>query len=111
HLNDYDFHLELNGAIVAIGEVEGTENRQIKIGKFRQLLDHIHTDELEPGQVKGILVGNADRGNDPQARTTPFSDKVLSHNQKQKFCLLPSTELYAICCFILNSDPDADQLD
>ena len=52
----------------------------------------------------GILIGNHKRLINPNERGVCFSEEILNNNERFKFCLLPTFELYKIVCFILNDE-------
>lgn len=85
HAENYnDGTLELDQVITSpeneryIGECEGKDNKDIDIGKFRQLQDSLNED-FQRDDVKdkafGLLFGNPQRLINPTERTLDFTEK------------------------------------
>ncbi|MGA8271452.1 MAG: hypothetical protein WB919_07810 [Candidatus Sulfotelmatobacter sp.] len=90
----------------ALGEVEGSDG-PIDVDKYRQLLDYIEAEALEGREHKGILIGNGFRQLPPEAteRQNQFTDHAQRGAARNRFCLLPTTELFKAVCAVLES-PD-----
>ena len=106
----WDAFLTEPGGVTAICEIEGSESA-IAVRKYRQLLDYIN-DEVEGGKKhKGILAGNGFRLVPPEfeERKNQFTDQVLRGAETNKFCLLPTSELFKAVCAILEAK-DSEEL-
>jgi hypothetical protein len=103
---DVELH-ELLSSATAIGEVEGSEGI-IDVDKYRQLLDYIQAESLEDRDHKGILIGNGYRlmPLDAAERKSQFSHHALRGAKKNKFCLLPTMELFKAVCAVLETPGD-----
>jgi hypothetical protein len=88
----------------AIGEAEGSEGI-IDVDKYRQLLDYYQNEILEGRTHKGILIGNGYRLKplDSPERQKQFSEHALNGSTANKFCLVPTTELFKAVCTILET--------
>jgi hypothetical protein len=94
----------------ALCEVEGSEN-QIRVGKYRQLLDYIQAEALKAALHKGILIGNGFRNEPLQSdnRKAQFSDHVLNGCRANGYVVVPSTELFEAVNAVL-ARPDSVSL-
>ena len=91
----------------AVGEVEGSEGA-INVGKLRQLLNYVEAEEDAGRKRKGILVGNGYRLkdlNEPE-RGEQFTEKVLKEANGFEYCLLPTSDLFAAVCAVLERSGD-----
>lgn len=90
--------------LTALGEVEGSEG-QIDVDKYRQLNDYVDSEALEGRNHKGILIGNGYRLLPPEAaeKFDQFTDHAKRGASKNRFCLLPTSELFKAVCAILES--------
>ena len=85
---DRDSVLYDAGQKVAIAEVEGS-TVLINVDKYRQLLDYVEDELGESGmELKGILVGNGFRLQQPDQRGDQFSEACRRGAERQRFCLL-----------------------
>jgi hypothetical protein len=100
---DVDLTDEKSGAS-AVGEVEGSEGA-INVDKLRQLLDYVESEENEGRSRKGILVGNGYRLKrlDETERGEQFTQMAVTRAARYGYCLLPTTELFAAVCAVLES--------
>jgi hypothetical protein len=91
----------------ALGEVEGSEG-VIDVDKYRQLLDYVETEAQEGRDHKGILIGNGFRLLAPDApeRHNQFSEHAQRGAVRNRFCLVPTTELFKAICAVLESPRD-----
>ncbi len=110
-----DGTLELDQVILSpekirfIGECEGRDNKDIDIGKFRQLLDSLNEDfEREEIDEKalGLLFGNPMRLVEPQKRGIGFTTKCIKGAQREKIGLVKTFDLYKVCKKILEEEDD-----
>jgi hypothetical protein len=103
---DVDLTDRANGAS-AVGEIEGSDGA-IRVDKLRQLLNYVEAEEDAGRKRKGILVGNGYRSkplNEPE-RSSQFTEKVLGEAKGFGYCLLPTTELFAAVCAVLDAPSD-----
>jgi hypothetical protein len=98
----HDLSMSANGQTV-IGEIEGTTNQQVDVGKYRQLLDYVQ-DMIVKGQtVKGILVGNAKINEPPETRGEQFTTAAIQGCNSQGYCRITTYALYKIVEAILGA--------
>ncbi len=107
-----DGKLELDQIIISpekiryIGECEGKENKDIDIGKFRQLQDSLNED-FERVEIKekafGILFGNPHRLKAPIERGIGFTEKCIQGAKREKIGLILTSDLFNVCKYILES--------
>ena len=71
-------------------------------------MERAHDDDfIESGiRKKGILVGNARMDLHPGERGEQFSEEVKRGADGQKFCLLPTTELFRLVQLVLTEGAD-----
>jgi hypothetical protein len=100
----------------ALLEIEGAQET-VKIDKVSQLLRNIaNFVSREDMPVKGILVGNPFRFEEPSNRPPKgsqkklFSDAVIRTSSLNNISVLLTTELYQIVCRILDKQLNARQL-
>ena len=92
--------------VVALAEIEGTKGL-VGVRKYRQLRQYVDDDFIESGtRKKGILVGNARIDLHPGERGEQFSEEVRRGADGQKFCLLPTTELFRLVQLVLAEGAD-----
>ncbi|GEM_PF-1217358 len=104
---DYDLYAKERDLEI-IGEIEGSNNK-VDVWKYRQLLDFVNN-EMEKGKnVKGILIGNAFIGVDPEKRPEQFTEKAILGCERQKFCRMTTSELFKAVRAVL-SDPHNERL-
>lgn len=105
---DWDVDMtEKETGVSAVGEIEGSEGA-INVGKSRQLLSYVEAEEDAGRKRKGILVGNGYRlkALNEAERLNQFTEKVLTEAQGFRFCLVPTTELFAAVCAVLKAPGD-----
>jgi len=100
----YDL-LAIEGEILVIGEVEGSEH-QIDVKKYRQLLDYFTNVTLQGKKCKGLLIGNGFLDQEPCARPPQFSEEVVRGCRSQNFCRITTFELYKAVKKVLSSHGD-----
>ena len=100
---DYDLYIKEKDLEI-IGEIEGTE-KQVNLGKFRQLLNYVVDRTSEGKNCKGILAGNGFIGSDPDERGEQFTDAAIRNCRKQKYCRISTYELFKAVRAVL-SDPE-----
>jgi hypothetical protein len=107
---DWDAFLKHDDGRTAICEIEGSEG-VIDVRKHRQLLDYVEAEAEEGRERKGILAGNGYRflPLDSPERSSQFSEHVLRGAQRNRFCLVPTTELFKAVCAVL-ADPGNAEL-
>ena len=103
---DVDLTDEETGA-TAVGEVEGSEGA-INVDKLRQLLDYVEAEENAGRKRKGILIGNGYRlkGLDEPERREQFTEMAVKRAKGFEYCLLPTTDLFAAVCAVLERSGD-----
>lgn len=103
---DVDLTDEGTGAS-AVGEVEGSEGA-INVDKLRQLLDYVEAEENDGRRRKGILVGNGYRskGLDEPERREQFAEMAVKRARGFEYCLLPTSDLFAAVCAVLQRSGD-----
>ena len=98
---DRDAVLFHAGSKTAIVEIEGSVGA-VDVGKYRQLLDYVQDEFLESGDtLKGILIGNGFRLQEPNRRDVQFTERCLVGAEQQQYCLLDTTQLFEIAKAIL----------
>ena len=104
---EWDVELQEESGRTALVEVEGSEG-VIDVDKYRQLLDYIDTESQEGRDHKGVLIGNGFRLLAPNApeRQTQFSEHAQRGAARNRFCLVPTTELFKAVCAVLESPED-----
>lgn len=90
-----------------IGECEGKDNKDIDIGKFRQLLDTLNED-FEKEEIKekanGLLFGNPQRLLQPDKRGVGFTTKCISGAAREKIGLIKTADLFNMCKYLLENN-------
>lgn len=90
-----------------VGEVEGKDNSQVNVNKFRQLMNNIaedlHREEVDRA-AKGVLFGNAYRFTNPDERELCFSDKCIRNAESHGYALVDTRHLFEVVKYILDSD-------
>lgn len=107
-----DGELELDQVITSpegfrfIGECEGKDEKQINIGKFRQLTDAMREDferdEIEE-KAYGILFGNPQRLISPDIRTLDFTVKCVSGAKREGIALVKTADLFIVAKYVEES--------
>ncbi len=91
-----------------IGEAEGRDEKQVGIGKLRQLemnlLEDFDREEVEE-MAKGALFGNAQRLASPESRGQFFTDKCLTAAKRTGTALVCTPDLFS-CAKYLVENPD-----
>lgn len=106
---DRDAVLYDAGQKVAIAEIEGANGR-IDVDKYRQLLDYVEDELTESGkELKGILVGNGYRLEQPDQRGDQFTEACRRGAERQRFCLLATTELFEVVKALLDDPSEEHQ--
>jgi hypothetical protein len=98
----YDLYIKEKD-IVLVGEMGATDNSQMDIDKYRQLLDHVENEPAEDITCKGILVANAFRETEPQDRKGQFTAHVIKACKRQRYCMITTETLYKIVKYILSN--------
>lgn len=93
-----------------LGEAEGRDEKQIGIGKLRQLemnlLEDFERDEVET-IAKGVLFANAQRLAAPETRNHFFTEKCLSAAKRSGTALVRTPDLFKCVKYLVeNSDPE-----
>lgn len=103
---DVDLTDEGTGASAA-GEVEGSEGA-INVDKLRQLLEYVEAEENAGRNRKGILIGNGYRlkGLDEPERQEQFTEMAVKRARGFEYCLLPTSDLFAAVCAVLERPGD-----
>ena len=86
-----------------LGEVEGKDNKPIKIDKLRQLEMNIHEDfsrdEIKK-VAKGVLFGNAFRLDDLDNRSDFFTSKCITAASRSGVALVRTPDLFLVAQFL-----------
>jgi len=103
---DVDLTDEGTGAS-AVGEVEGSEGA-INVDKLRQLLEYVEAEENAGRKRKGILIWNGYRlkGLVEPVRQAPFTEMAVKRARGFEYCLLPTSDLFAAVCAVLERSGD-----
>lgn len=92
-----------------IGECEGKENKDIDVGKFRQLQDSLNEDfQREEVEEKafGLLFGNPQRLINPTERTLDFTKKCKLGAEREKIGLIKTTDLFTVVKYLSENEDE-----
>jgi hypothetical protein len=107
----YDLYIREKD-LALVGEIAATDNSQIDMDKYRQLLEHVESESEKEAECKGILVANAFSDLDPQERKSQFTPHVTKACRKQGYCMITTITLFEIAKLILSkgSELNLEQL-
>ncbi|MCK4607463.1 MAG: hypothetical protein KAU35_09225 [candidate division Zixibacteria bacterium] len=80
--------------------VASSNRGPIRVAELHKLLQSIDSNSLKVG-LKGILIGNASRGSQPERREHWFDAECLELSKQHDVCLLPTYELFMIVCYVM----------
>jgi hypothetical protein len=92
-----DYRVRVPGYPLAVMEVKGTHNPKFKIPALRELahwMDEVNASERI--SVKGILVGNGGRNDEPQNRGKLFEPNCEGYAQTKDIVILRSMDLFCL---------------
>ena len=91
-----------------IGECEGKESKDVDIKKLSQLLKNIALDmERKEGAACGILFGNAQKEQEPAARSSGFTQNCKKTAEKQRVALVRTIDLFEVVKYLQDNDDEA----
>jgi hypothetical protein len=89
-----DFEIKLDDGVIGVCEVKGLSG-SASLQDLRQLLDYfIDQRDIEQRNVKGIIIVNHYRNEEPYKRGDPVTKDAIDLMKKHKFLLLTTIEIY-----------------